>query len=428
MSYASRRAAIVLVLPLILLLPVSCDSAEVGPEHTPTADQRAEATIAALQTQVALLSTPEATAPPASPTPEPTPTHSPEPTAEPTAAADERPQIVSFSARPSPADPSGTITLTWSVRGADSVTVSWVDKNTNSVAFSQLALSGSLSVEVSGVKFSGGDHVQFTVTAHDAEGQLMLKENGRAVATRLSVPLATELTIASFTASPDPVERGGTVTLAWDAPNAHSAGITRLSTDGATFLTTEAFEFAEAGSIAIPVPEEYTTSVTYYLGARDANGVLRKAYVTVGIICPYDEHLAPRCPLTRGYVWAAYEPFERGHMVWRSGAGEIWVLYDDGRYETHPDTWSEGQPVDIPEAPPEGLVAPVRGFGKLWASQPEIRSMLGWATAPESGYTMLVESVRGGSGRYPGRSYYFLLPDNRVVHLYGFTSSWEILP
>jgi hypothetical protein len=416
-----------LLLPLILLPLVSCDRAEVSLEATPTADQRAEATIAALQTDVALLSTPEATALPASPTPEPTLTPSPERTVVPTVASSEPPQIVSFAARPSPADPSGTITLTWSVRGADSVTVSWLDKNTNTVALSQLELSGSLSVELSGVKFSGGDHVEFDISADDAQGQLIFEDDGRAVARRLSVPLETELTIASFTASPDPVERGGTVTLAWDAPHAHSAGITRLSTDGSTFLTTEAFEFGEAGSIAIPVPEEYTTSVTYYLGARDANGVLRKAFVTVGIICPYDEHLAPQCPLTRGYVWAAYQPFERGHMVWRSGTGEIWVLYDDGRFETHADTWSEGQPVDVPEAPPEGLMAPVRGFGKLWAGRPEIRATLGWATAPESGYTMLVESMRGGSGRYPGRSHYFLLPDDRVVHLYGFTSSWEIL-
>ncbi len=416
-----------LVLPLVTLLVVSCHRADITLEPTPTADQRAGATIAALQTDVALLTTPEATALPTSSTPEPTPTHPPERTGVPTSAPSEPPQIVSFSARPSPADPRGTITLTWNVRGAHSVTVDWVDKDTRSVAFSQLALSGSLSVELAGVKFSGGDHVEFTVSAHDPEGQLMFEGDGRAVSTRLSVPLATELTIASFTAGPDPVERGGTVTLTWNTPSAHSVDITRLSTDGSTFLTTEAFEFGEAGSIAIPVPEEYTTSVTYYLGARDANGVLRKAFVTVGIICPYDEHLAPQCPLTRDYVWAAYEPFERGHMVWRSDTREIWVLYEDGRYETHLDTWSEGQPVDSPEAPTEGLIAPARGFGKLWASQAEIRDLLGWATAPESGYTMLVESMRGGSGRYPGRSYYFLLPDGRVVHLYGFTSSWEIL-
>ena len=427
MSSSSRGATTAVVLSLFVLL-LGCNSAEVGPERTSSADQRSAATIEALQTRVAWLSTSEATAPPASPTPEVSPTHSPGRTAVPTVAPDQRPQIVSFAASPSPADPSGTITLTWTLRGAHSVTVSWVDKDNNSVALSQLALSGSLSVELAGVRFSSGDHVEFTVTAHDADGGLMVEEDGRAVARRLSILLATELTIASFTAGPDPVQRGGTVALTWDAPNAHSAGITRLSTDGATFLTTEAFEFGEVGSIAIPVPEEYTTSVTYYLGARDASGVLRKAYVTVGIICPYDEHMAPRCPVTRDYVWAAYQPFERGHMVWRSGTGEIWVLYDDGRYETHLDTWSEGQPVDIPEAPPEGLVAPVRGFGKLWTSQPEIRSMLGWATAPESGYTTLIESVRGGSGRYPGRNHYFMLPDDRVVLLYSFTSSWETLP
>jgi hypothetical protein len=70
----------------------------------------------------------------------------------------------------------------------------------------------------------------------------------------------------------------------------------------------------------------------------------------------------------------------------------------------------------------------MRGFGKLWATRPEVRASLGWATAPERGYTMLVESTRGGSGRYPGRNHYFLLPDDRAVRLYAFTSTWETLP
>jgi len=70
----------------------------------------------------------------------------------------------------------------------------------------------------------------------------------------------------------------------------------------------------------------------------------------------------------------------------------------------------------------------VRGFGNLYAQQPHIRERLGWATAPEAGYTMLVETIRGGSGRYPGRSIYFTLPDYHVVNLYPFTSTWQIIP
>jgi hypothetical protein len=232
----------------------------------------------------------------------------------------------------------------------------------------------------------------------------------------------------SFTASPDPVERGGTVTLTWNAPRTTSVGITRLSAEGDIFLETEALDLPASGSIALQVPEEYTESVKYYLGARDANGVLHKAYVTIGIICRYDEYIAPRCPLTQDAIWAAYEPFERGHMVWRSDTREIYVLYADGSYETFEDTWHEGDPVDIPGTPPPGLHAPVRGFGNLYAHRSRVREGLGWATAPEAGYTMGVETIRGGSGRYPATSVYFTLPDGHVVNLYPFTSTWEIIP
>jgi hypothetical protein len=115
-------------------------------------------------------------------------------------------------------------------------------------------------------------------------------------------------------------------------------------------------------------------------------------------------------------------------MVWRGDTREIYVLYDDGRYESYRDTWQEGDPVNIQGTPPPGLLAPVRGFGNLYASQPLVREKLGWATAAEVGYTMTVEVTHGGSGRYPGTSTYFTLPDNRVVNLYPFSSTWQLLP
>lgn len=242
-------------------------------------------------------------------------------------------------------------------------------------------------------------------------------------------PPDSPLQTISFTASPDPVARGGAVTLTWNAPGASRVGITRLSPEGDIFLETEALDLPASGSIALQVPEEYTEAVKYYLGARDAKGVLHKAYVTVGIICRYDEYMAPRCPLTQDAIWAAYEPFERGHMVWRSDTREIYVLYADGsRYKVYDDTWNEGDPVDIPGTPPPGLQAPVRGFGNLYAHQPHVREGLGWATAAEAGYTMAVETIRGGSGFHRSISVYFTLPDNQVVNLYPFTSTWEIIP
>jgi hypothetical protein len=425
-----RAFSFISFLVFVLLTLNACSTAQVGAEQTPTPDQGAEVTLAALATGNSRLAAQAAVQ--ATPTITPLGTWittgvPPTGTSQSKSVPNDTPQIISFAASPSLADPTGMITLSWNVRGASSVTVQWADKNMDDVIHSSLPLFGSLSVALSGVKFSGGDQVQFFVSANDANGQLMFDEKGQAIAKTLSVPLKTDMTITSFTASPDPVERGGTVTLTWNASNATSVGITRLSPEG-IFLASEALNLPANGSIALPVPEEYVTSITYYLGARDANGVTRGAYLTIGVICRYEDHIAIKCPLTHDYVWAAYEPFEGGHMVWRSDTRQIYVLYDDATYETYEDTWNEGDPIGIEGTPPPGLSSPVRGFGKLWASQPGVREKLGWAAAAEDGYTMLIETVRENFGRYPCTGIYLRLPDNRVVHLYGFSSSWEISP
>lgn len=430
------------LLAVTLLLSIACGALEVSTKHTAVPDE--SPTLAALATQVALQTTLTAPSPPTptgTPWPTTTPTatliNTPQPPSRPTASGrlaptptltpDVTARIVSFSGSPSPVDPMGAITLSWIVRGASSVTIDWADKGTETVARSHLLPSGSLVVPLSDVKFTGGNRVQFRISAHDANGQLLFGEDGKAITEQTIVPLHTDVEIDSFLASHSLVERGGPVTLNWDVSNALSVGITRLSPDG-IFLATEALGLPASGSITLSIPEEYVTSVMYYLGARDANGVLSGAYLSVGIICPYGEHLAPECPLTQNHVWAAYQPFEGGHMVWRSDTREIYVLYHNGDHETYADTWQESELIEIEGTPPPGLQAPVRGFGKLWASQPGASERLGWATAAESGYTMWIETIRESSGRYNATGTYFRLPDSRVVHLGGFSSCWETLP
>ena len=110
-------------------------------------------------------------------------------------------------------------------------------------------------------------------------------------------------------------------------------------------------------------------------------------------------------------------------MIWRGDTAVIYVLYADGTYQAYEDTWVEGEIVEIEGTPPQGLVAPRRGFGKLWAIQPGVRDRLGWATAEELGYTMLVETVRAR-----GLDVYLTLPDGRVLLLDAFPSRWETVP
>jgi hypothetical protein len=422
------------ILYLVSLLAIGCGAPAINFEAT---RQPATATASGLPTQTSVATllptdvevhpTPTESLLSASATPEPTRRETAGPTLLPT-ATEQPPRIEVFTVSPSPADPTSLVTLVWKVPGADSVTIQWLDKRTETVSRSGLSPAGSMEVDPSAIKFSDGDRLRFSIYAFDAAGDILLGEDGELVGETVEIPIYTELEIASFSAEPDPIERSGEVTLSWSAPKAVSLGITRLSEEGGIFLVTEALDLPAQGSITLQVPDNYVTQVIYYLGARDANGVLRKAYVTVGIRCPYADYLAPQCPLTRETIWAAYEPFEHGHMVWRSDRREIWALYDGGYYEPYDDTYQEGQPSDIEEVPPHGLFAPVRGFGKVWATLPWVRARLGWATGPESGYDMLIETLRVGYGRYPGTVHYFRLPDDTVVHLTVSWSQWEVLP
>ncbi len=104
----------------------------------------------------------------------------------------------------------------------------------------------------------------------------------------------------------------------------------------------------------------------------------------LGLGCPRE----PAAP-----VFAARQHFERGQMIWREDRKWIYVLYNDGRWEGHADSWVEGDPEDDPAlAPPPGLQQPIRGFGKVWRdSLGGAKAAIGWAQDKEQGQTALFQ-------------------------------------
>lgn len=111
------------------------------------------------------------------------------------------------------------------------------------------------------------------------------------------------------------------------------------------------------------------------------------------------------CPAGGGFmVSGAVQEFENGRMVWASSLGElpggvIYALLNGGTYSRYPDTWREGIDPALPpgaEGAPSGRLAPVRGFGKVWAGQAGVRGALGWALAPENGTGILIQRFERG--------------------------------
>lgn len=121
---------------------------------------------------------------------------------------------------------------------------------------------------------------------------------------------------------------------------------------------------------------------------------------SAGPTCPFEYFFEPApvdCPGSAPVNSAAAEqPFEGGFMVWVEAIDSIIVFFSDNSWQRFEDTWSEDQPESDPElaAPPERF-QPIRGFGKVWREQPDLRQRLGWALSPELGFKTVYQPQAG---------------------------------
>lgn len=125
---------------------------------------------------------------------------------------------------------------------------------------------------------------------------------------------------------------------------------------------------------ATPVPSPTAGPCTRTLTGGDAEVNARN----LGLGCP--KGITKVLPMAR-------QRFHNGQMIWRQDTRQIYVLYNDGRWDAYDDKWLEGDPVDDPAVVvPSGVQQPGRGFGKVWREQlggPQ--AALGWALEKEQG-------------------------------------------
>lgn len=124
-------------------------------------------------------------------------------------------------------------------------------------------------------------------------------------------------------------------------------------------------------------------------------------------------------PVTSGYS-GAVQMFERGMMLWVGTAPNvIYVLYNDGTMARYDDTFIQGvDPDEIGQTPPPNLIAPIRGFGKVWSNDPFVQSGLGWATQGEQGLDLTVHEFTSGRMIY-------ISQQNRVYVLSTQANTWQ---
>lgn len=126
-------------------------------------------------------------------------------------------------------------------------------------------------------------------------------------------------------------------------------------------------------------------------------------------------------------VAVAEQVFENGRMFWIRLNRQIWVmeLTGEGRgnWFCYFDTFEEGElEIDPNLTPPEGLLQPRRGFGKLWRTNEQVRELLGWAQTPEFELTSQYTYIPGG---YVEDGQYFPGPgEHRLTTLYSESFSF----
>ncbi len=143
--------------------------------------------------------------------------------------------------------------------------------------------------------------------------------------------------------------------------------------------------------------------------------------------------ITPPPVTTPSTLVASYQPFEHGFMIWKSTNSEIDVYYapsgvtaNGGFVRVFPASVYGGLPDNPYIVPtPSGVVRPAFGFGKVWGNYSDIRGALGWATAPETGYTQQV---------FPPNSitFQFTLPNGSTVYVnnnqtWAFSSSIPVV-
>ena len=105
-------------------------------------------------------------------------------------------------------------------------------------------------------------------------------------------------------------------------------------------------------------------------------------------------------------VWAAWQPYERGDMLWLSDSDWAYALHwqngtnsNAGDWSTDGNAWKwdGSSPDGVGLTPPSGLYEPVRGFGYVWRNfLGGTASAFGWATGPEKGFCANVQRFERG--------------------------------
>lgn len=250
-------------------------------------------------------------------------------------------------------------------------------------------------------------------------------------------PTSVPAEIVSFRVTPDVAGPGGRVTLTWQATG-----------ERATLCPTARFvlfseedcrEVALSGSTTFTVPLEaegfqyidLSLTVTSPASPQEATAQVRVAFPCERTWFFSGEPQAGICPRAPLRSTAAAQRFERGLMIWLANPGRYYIFHEtpvlEGADRNRVDLINDPLQISGDTAdgydPPDGLYAPVSGFGLVWRGDVQqsagYQQELGWALAPEFGYEAILQCDDAlPSGGRSWQTCYLQGPEGEVIRLH----------
>jgi hypothetical protein len=119
---------------------------------------------------------------------------------------------------------------------------------------------------------------------------------------------------------------------------------------------------------------------------------------------------------------AAFQVYDGGYMLWEQVTGNVYALYNGGTGRQIDQAiiadWPE---IQVQTTPPPNHVYPIRGFGRVWQHEKDIRAALGWPLGLEQAYTTQYQ-LAGTPAQYT----YIALPNGQVIE-FNPVGTWSVV-
>lgn len=247
-------------------------------------------------------------------------------------------------------------------------------------------------------------------------------------ATSTARPTDVGLQIVRFSSISQAIAPGENVTLSWQVRGASEVNIYRIGLDGGR---ERRWPVENSGQITVSTNPSQLEEARFILIAEAGNNIAQDD-LTIPVSCGGQWFFEPSpdgCPAQPAEPTLQVEQrFEGGSMIWVGNYQQIFVFFNDAsqpQWLQLNDNFKDGdQERDDSLVAPDGYSQPVRGFGLVWRTNPNIRERLGWAIQPEGAYDGVIQV--SGSVASP-TNIYMRNRDGGILHLVSGGRSWEII-